>query len=55
MFRAPRYNAGIVEIDGDRLTFSGLSEDGERFYSETVSAADLTPSAPVTSGRARRG
>lgn len=49
LFRAARYNAGLVEIDGDRLTFSGLGEDGERFYSETVSAADLTPSAPVTS------
>jgi phosphodiesterase/alkaline phosphatase D-like protein len=45
LFRAPRYNAGLVEIDGDRLTFSGLGADGERFYSETVTAADLTPSA----------
>jgi hypothetical protein len=48
VFRAPRYNAGLVEIDGDRLTFSGLGADGERFYSETVTAADLTPSAVTT-------
>jgi len=45
VFRAPRYNAGLIEIDGDRLTLSGLGEDGERFYSETVTAADLTPRA----------
>ena len=43
LFRAACYNAGLVEIDGDRLTFSGLGEDGRRFYSETVTAADLTP------------
>jgi phosphodiesterase/alkaline phosphatase D-like protein len=43
VFRAQRYNAGIIEIDGDRLTLSGLGEDGERFYSETVTAAELTP------------
>jgi phosphodiesterase/alkaline phosphatase D-like protein len=46
VFRAERYNAGLVEIEGDRLTFSGLGASGERFYSETVTAADLTPSAP---------
>ncbi len=43
LYRAQRYNAGLIEIDGDRLTFSGLGEDGERFYSETVTAADLLP------------
>jgi phosphodiesterase/alkaline phosphatase D-like protein len=43
LYRAERYNAGIIEIDGDKLTFSGLGEDGQRFYSETVTAADLTP------------
>ena len=46
VFRAERYNAGLVEIDGDRLTFSGLGEDGQRFYSETVTAAELTPRLP---------
>lgn len=43
LFRAERYNAGLVEIDGDRLTFSGLGDDGQRFYTETVTAAELTP------------
>ena len=43
LYRAERYNAGLVEIDSDRLTLSGLGEDGLRFYSETVTAADLTP------------
>jgi phosphodiesterase/alkaline phosphatase D-like protein len=43
LFRAERYNAGLVEIDGDRLTFAGLGDDGRRFYTETVTAAELTP------------
>ena len=45
VFRAVRYNAGLIEIDGDRLTLIGLGEHGEQFYRETVSAADLTPRA----------
>jgi hypothetical protein len=52
VFRAPRYNAGLIEIDGDELTFSGLGEDGERFYRETVTSAQLTPTAPVMTLRA---
>jgi len=43
VFRAVRYNAGVIEIDGDRLTLIGLGEDGEAFYRETMTAADLTP------------
>jgi PhoD-like phosphatase len=46
IFRAVRYNAGIVEVDGDQLTLIGLGADGETFYRETLSAADLTPRAP---------
>ena len=45
LFRAVRYNAGLIDITGDRLTLTGLGEDGERFYQETLSAADLTPRA----------
>lgn len=45
LFRAVRYNAGLIDIDGDRLTVTGLGEHGERFYRETLSAADLTPRA----------
>jgi phosphodiesterase/alkaline phosphatase D-like protein len=45
VFRAVRYNAGVVDIDGDRLTFIALGADGEEFYRETMSAADLAPIA----------
>jgi len=45
VFRAVRYNAGIIDIDGDQLTFSALGDDGEVFYRETLSAAELTPRA----------
>jgi alkaline phosphatase D len=45
LFRAVRYNAGIIDVDGDQLVFSALGDDGEVFYRETLSAADLTPRA----------
>ncbi len=45
LFRAVRFNAGLIDITGDQLTMTGLGADGERFYQETVSAADLTPRA----------
>jgi phosphodiesterase/alkaline phosphatase D-like protein len=48
IFRAVRYNAGVLEIDGDRLTLIGLGEHGEAFYCETLSAADLTPRVSAT-------
>jgi phosphodiesterase/alkaline phosphatase D-like protein len=44
-FRAVRYNAGLIDVDGDQLTFTALGEDGEAFYSETLSADELTPRA----------
>jgi phosphodiesterase/alkaline phosphatase D-like protein len=43
LFRAVRYNAGIIDVDGDRLVFSAVGDDGEVFYRETLSAVDLTP------------
>lgn len=43
VFRAARYNAGLVDIDGDRITLSGLGDDGEPFYRETLTAGELTP------------
>jgi len=46
IFRAVRYNAGIIDIAGDQLTLIGLGADGDAFYRETLSAADLTPRAP---------
>jgi phosphodiesterase/alkaline phosphatase D-like protein len=45
LFRAVRYNAGVIEIDGDQLTLLALGADGEVFYRETLTAADLTPAA----------
>jgi phosphodiesterase/alkaline phosphatase D-like protein len=43
IFRAVRYNAGLIDIDGEQLTFTALGDDGEVFYSETLSADALTP------------
>jgi hypothetical protein len=43
LFRAVRYNAGLIDIDGDRLAFLGVGEDGEVFYREELTAAELTP------------
>ena len=43
LFRAVRYNAGVIDVAGDRLTITGLGADGEAFYRETLSPADLTP------------
>jgi phosphodiesterase/alkaline phosphatase D-like protein len=44
VFRAVRYNAGLVDIAGDLLTFTGLGAGGEVFYQEMFTAAELTPS-----------
>jgi alkaline phosphatase D len=43
LFRGLEYNAGILDIDGDRLTVAGLGAGGVRFYEETLTAAELTP------------
>src|SRR5262249_38908657 len=43
IFRSVQYNAGIIDIAGDQLTFTGLGATGERFYTETLTAAALTP------------
>jgi len=43
LFRAVRYNAGLIELDAEHLTLAGLGADGERFYSETLDVAALTP------------
>lgn len=55
LFRAARFNAGLVEIDGDRLTLSALGADGARFYTETVTAAALTPAPLAAALESRRG
>jgi hypothetical protein len=43
LFRAVRYNAGLIDVDGVHLTVTGIGEDGEPFYREVLTAADLTP------------
>lgn len=43
LFRGERYNFGLIDVDADRLTVSGVGAGGEVFYKETLSAADLTP------------
>ena len=43
LYRAQRYNAGIVDVAPDSLTITGLGEAGEAFYTETFTPADLTP------------
>jgi phosphodiesterase/alkaline phosphatase D-like protein len=42
LFRSARMNCGLVDVDATSLTFSAVGADGERFYKETFSVADLT-------------
>lgn len=43
LFRSHQLNAGVLDISDDRLVITGLGADGQRFYTEQLSAADLTP------------
>jgi alkaline phosphatase D len=43
LFRERRFNAGIIDIDGDRITVAGVGPGGVRFYEEALTAAELTP------------
>ena len=43
LFRAERYNVGLIEITGESLTIAGLGTGGERFYEETLTPDQLTP------------
>jgi alkaline phosphatase D len=43
LFRKLEYNAGLIDIAGDRITIAGLGPDGARFYEETLTADELTP------------
>lgn len=45
LFRDARYNVGLVDITRDTLVFTGLGPGGDRFYTETLTIADLTPRA----------
>ncbi len=43
LYRNVQYNFGLIDIDGDELTMSGVGADGTVFYKETMSAASLAP------------
>jgi hypothetical protein len=43
LFRSSEFNVGVLDIDGESLTMSGLGADGTVFYKETLSVEDLTP------------
>ena len=43
LFRAERYNVGLIEIARGRLTFVGLGAGGDRFYRETFTPDQLRP------------
>ncbi len=43
LFRKLDYNAGLIDVADDLLTFSGLGPDGLVFYKETFRPEDLTP------------
>jgi alkaline phosphatase D len=45
LFRSEQYNVGLVDIDSESLTFSGVGADGTVFYKETLSVEDLTPAS----------
>jgi len=43
LFRSVQYNAAILDATADALTITGLAADGTHFYTETLTAAELTP------------
>lgn len=43
LFRSQQLNAGLIDIDGDRLVMTGIGPTGERFFEETLTADALTP------------
>jgi alkaline phosphatase D len=43
LFRSMQYNFGLLDVDGDQLTFSAVGPDGTVFYKETLTAQTLTP------------
>jgi len=43
LFRHHAYNVAVLDIHADRIEVTGLGAEGERFYTETLTVADLTP------------
>jgi len=44
LFRAGRYNAGLIEVTATELRVIGLGDNGERFYAESFTPDQLRPS-----------
>ena len=42
LYRNQVYNFGLIDVEGDQLTFSGVGPDGEVFYKETLTPQMLT-------------
>jgi alkaline phosphatase D len=42
LYQRAAYNFGLIEIDDTNLTFSAIDGDGEAFYRETLTVAELT-------------
>src|SRR6185369_2218813 len=42
LYRNQVYNFGLIDVEGDQLTFSGVGPDGEVFYKETLTPQILT-------------
>jgi alkaline phosphatase D len=43
LFRDVQYNFGMLDVDADTLTMSGVGADGDVFYQETLTVQQLTP------------
>jgi alkaline phosphatase D len=43
LFRSAQYNFGLIDVDGEQLTFSGVGADGTVFYKESLTPQVLTP------------
>ncbi len=43
LFRSHQFNAGLIDVSSDRLVFWGIGPTGERFYEETLTVENLTP------------
>lgn len=45
LFRSVQYNFGLIDVDGDALTFTGIGADGHAFYAETLTSEQLRPTS----------
>jgi phosphodiesterase/alkaline phosphatase D-like protein len=43
LYRNRQYNAALIDIDATHFTITGIGPGGERFFTEKLTAAELTP------------